>query len=138
MTTLLAPWTYDQIMARLRPSAQAAAAQCIGGSSKTDCGLRWTLNGTWDNTIGVGQEMAALEVIQSMLIQQVQGPVSGNTGGTSQGDPSAGTGATGGANGGAVYGDVLTGPTTAAMAGAGVLTALLGIVTIGGALWMIS
>jgi mannan endo-1,6-alpha-mannosidase len=41
--------------------------------------------------MGVGQLMAATEVIQSNLIQQVKVPITNSTCGTSQGDPSAGT-----------------------------------------------
>lgn len=39
---------------------------------------------------GVGEQMSALEVIQSNLIERVRGPVSSETGGTSKGDASAG------------------------------------------------
>jgi mannan endo-1,6-alpha-mannosidase len=36
--------------------------------------------------------MCALEVIQSNLVAQAKGPMSGSTGGTSKGNPSAGSG----------------------------------------------
>lgn len=115
-TTKMAPYTYPQIMAYLAPSATAAAQQCSGGDNGQTCGLKWSMNTTWDGSNGVGQEMAALEVIQSNLIQQVQGPVTNTTGGTSQGNSAAGT-----ENPGAV---LAMGPaTTADKAGAGVLTA---------------
>jgi len=91
-TTKMAPYTYETVMAKLGPSAQAAAAQCSGGANGRTCGLKWTTNGVWDGTQGVGQQMAALEVIQSNLIAQVTGPVTNSTGGTSQGNPAAGTG----------------------------------------------
>lgn len=132
-TTKVAPWTYDQVMARLRPSAQAAAASCSG--PRGECGVKWTTNGVWDGITGIGQQMSALEVIQSQLIQQVQGPVSVDTGGTSQSSPGAGTG--GGATVGPLYGEIY-GPSVGEKAGAGILTAVLGITTIGGALWMVS
>lgn len=90
-TTKMAPFTYQQVMAYLTPSAIAAAQQCSGGDNGRTCGLKWTMNTTWDGSYGVGQEMAALEVIQSNLIQQVSGPVTNTTGGTSKGDPAAGT-----------------------------------------------
>lgn len=95
-TTQMAPFTYDQIMGNLRSSAVAAAAQCIGtvpgiaAKPGQVCGLKWYLNGTWDGSNGVGQQMAALEVIQGILIQQVQAPVTINTGGTSPSNPTAG------------------------------------------------
>jgi mannan endo-1,6-alpha-mannosidase len=75
----------------------------------------------------VGEQMSALEVIQSNLIERVKGPLSSETGGTSKGDPSAGLG-----------GDedehvVPTGVTRVDRIGAGVLTAILGIATLAAA-----
>lgn len=90
-TTKMAPYTYDTVMGRLGPSAQAAAQQCSGGDNGRTCGLRWQDGTAWDGSYGVGQEMSALEVIQSNLIAQVTGPVTNSTGGTSQGNPAAGT-----------------------------------------------
>ena len=89
-TTKMAPWTYETVMAKIGPSASAAAAQCSGGANGRTCGLKWTNGANWDGSYGVGQQMAALEVIQSNLIQQVAGPVTNSTGGTSQGNPNAG------------------------------------------------
>lgn len=86
-STKVAPWLYDDIQPYLAASAVAAAAQCDGGSDGVTCGTKWTTNGVWDGTYGVGQQMSALEVIQSNLIQRVQGPVSNSTGGTSSGNP---------------------------------------------------
>jgi mannan endo-1,6-alpha-mannosidase len=90
-TTKLVPYTYPAIMAKLGPSAQAAAAQCSGGDNGCTCGLRWSMGATWDGSYGIGQEMAALEVIQSNLIQRVAAPVTNTTGGTSPGNYAAGT-----------------------------------------------
>jgi len=132
-TTKMAPFTYDFVMTRLRASAQAAAQQCSGGSDGTTCGLQWTMGPKWDGTYGVGQQMSALEVIQSNLIAKVSGPVTNSTGGTSKGNPAAGTG-----------GDSsLTGiPTDAITAGdrvgAGFLTTLILVGVLGGAWWMVA
>jgi len=90
-TTKMAPFTYEAVMAKLAPSAQAAAQQCSGGDNGRTCGLKWTMGTTWDGSYGVGQEMAALEVIQSNLISQVAAPVTNMTGGTSKGNNAAGT-----------------------------------------------
>jgi hypothetical protein len=90
-TTKMAPFTFDAIMAKLAPSAQAAAQQCSGGDNVRTCGLKWQSGATWDGSSGVGQEMAALEVIQSNLIAQSKGPVTNTTGGTSKGNYAAGT-----------------------------------------------
>ena len=130
-TTKMAPFTYSDIMAKLGPSAQAAALQCSGGNNGRTCGLKWTDGATWDGSYGVGQEMAALEVIQSNLIAQVSGPVTNSTGGTSQGDPNAGS-----KNAGQYV--FQTAATTGDRVGAGILTALLLASFIGSIWWMIA
>ncbi|PYH42515.1 glycoside hydrolase family 76 protein [Aspergillus saccharolyticus JOP 1030-1] len=89
-TVKLAPFTHDLIMARLRSTAQAAAAQCVGGTTKTYCGMQWTI-GRYDGTKGVGQQMSALEAIQTLLVEGVTGPLTEQTGGSSKGDGAAGT-----------------------------------------------
>lgn len=116
-TTKVAPWSYEPIMRRLRASAQAAAQQCCGGANGRQCGLSWAKRGAWDGTQGVGQQMAALEVVQSLLIKQAKETVTTETGGTSVGNPAAGGGVT----------VVVVKPhvvTTADKAGAGILTVL--------------
>lgn len=90
-TTQLAPWTADTIIPLLRSSALAAAQSCSGGTDGVTCGTRWWVQG-WDGRYGVGEQMCALEVIQSNLVAQAKGPMSGITGGTSKGDASAGSG----------------------------------------------
>ncbi|KAF8855685.1 hypothetical protein BDZ45DRAFT_692450 [Acephala macrosclerotiorum] len=89
-STQMAPFTYNTSYPLLVSSAKAAAAQCNGSPTGNVCGLKWYNNGTWDGTNGVGQQMAALEVIQGTLIKQVTPPVTNTTGGTSVGNPSAG------------------------------------------------
>jgi len=84
-STKVAPWLYDQVQPFLAASAMAAAQSCSGGTDGVTCGTRWYEDG-WDNTWGVGQQMSALEVIQSNLITHVDGPVTNTTGGTSKGD----------------------------------------------------
>ena len=131
-TTKVAPWTYDFIMPKLQASAVAAAAQCSGGSTGQVCGLEWTKGSAYDGKSGVGEQMSALEVIQSNLITKVAGPVTNSTGGTSIGNPSAGTG-----------GDRSpVGPTWTVTggdrAGAGILTTLVLVGIVGGAWWMIA
>lgn len=131
-TTKLAPWTSDYIMARLRASAAAAARQCNGGTDGVTCGNKWTVP-TWDGSYGVGEQMSALEVIQSNLITTVGGPVTNATGGTSKGDPSAGTG--GDVSPVALHtGQIKTGDRV----GAGLLTALVLVGVLGGAWWMVA
>lgn len=71
-STKVAPWLYDDIKPYLVASAQAAALSCSGGDDGTTCGTRWWNNGVWDGATGVGQQMSALEVIQSNLIDRVR------------------------------------------------------------------
>jgi mannan endo-1,6-alpha-mannosidase len=90
-TTKWAPWTYDRIKSVLSSSAVAAATQCVGGSNGRMCGLKWANNsGAWDGTTGVGQQMAAMEVVLANMIQQADTPVTNSTGGTSVGNAGGG------------------------------------------------
>ncbi|KAK7974060.1 hypothetical protein PG989_015908 [Apiospora arundinis] len=93
-TTKWAPWTYDRIKPLLQNSAVAAAKQCTGGDNGRMCGIRWVNNtggdGVWDGTMGVGQQMSAMEVVLANMIEQAQPPVTNSTGGTSEGNAGAG------------------------------------------------
>ncbi|KAI0130225.1 family 76 glycosyl hydrolase [Xylariales sp. AK1849] len=90
-TTKWAPWTYGRIKPVLENSAKAAAAQCTGGDNGRMCGLKWANNsGAWDGTTGVGQQMAAMEIVLANMIQQAEPPVTNSSGGTSVGDPGGG------------------------------------------------
>lgn len=131
-TVIRAPFTYNQLMPLLQSSAEAAVKVCTGGSDGTECGLQW-YTGQFDGSIGPGEEMAALEVIQSNLATVVPGPVTAHTGGTSKGNPSAGTTTTVGPTG--LDTESIT---TADRAGAGIITTLVVIAFIGGAWWMIA
>ena len=89
----MAPYTHDQIMAHLKPSALAAAKQCIGGNNGRTCGLSWS-SGKYDGTYGVGQQMAAMSAVFVTMADLVPlpPPFTNATGGTSKGDPNAGSG----------------------------------------------
>ncbi|KAI1803873.1 glycoside hydrolase family 76 protein [Daldinia bambusicola] len=90
-TTKWAPWTFDRIKTLLQNSAVAAAKQCTGGDNHRMCGLKWANNsGVWDGSTGVGQQMAAMEVVLANMIREAEVPVTNSTGGTSVGNPSAG------------------------------------------------
>ncbi|KAI0189477.1 glycosyl hydrolase family 76-domain-containing protein [Astrocystis sublimbata] len=91
-TTKWAPWTFDRVKKLLRNSAKAAVKQCTGGDNGRMCGLKWANNsGKWDGSTGVGQQMAAMEVVLANMIQQAKPPVTDVSGGTSPGDPTAGS-----------------------------------------------
>jgi mannan endo-1,6-alpha-mannosidase len=138
-TTQMAPFTYDIIMPRLRASALAAAKTCTGGPNGASCGLKWTEQ-KWDGGRGVGEQMSALEVMQSNLVHEVNAPVTDSNGGTSIGNPAAGGSKTGG-NSNIPPGkaeDMRTRDMTAAdKAGAGILTALFLAGVVGCTSWMI-
>lgn len=129
-STKLAPWTADYTMPKIRTSAQAAAKQCSGGPDGKTCGMKWTTDGVWDGNTGVGEQMCALEVIQSLLINDVPGPVTNATGGTSKGDYNAGAGS----NKDPEQFDTIT---TGDKVGAGFLTTVVLIALIGGGVWMV-
>jgi len=90
-TAKVAPFSYSAIYSYLSSSAQAAAKTCTAGTDGNQCGLRWTLEAN-DGSLGVGEQMSALEVFQSLLVENTVGPVTNTSGGTSKGDYSAGTG----------------------------------------------
>lgn len=93
-TTKVAPYTRDLIMPKLRASAVAAAKQCIGGDNGRQCGLSWSKNPpAWDGTQGVGQEMAAMSAlfVNLLPLKDVTAPVTNETGGTSEGNVNAGS-----------------------------------------------
>lgn len=131
-TMQLAPFTEKYIKPRLRASAEAAAKACSGGEDQNTCGLKWT-TGEFDGDEGVGEQMAALEVIQSNLIESVKPPVSNDTGGTSKGNPDAGTGDDDGHKSSANLKTITTGD----RAGAGILTVLFVGSVFAGSYWMV-
>ncbi|KAL2136396.1 hypothetical protein VTI74DRAFT_3830 [Chaetomium olivicolor] len=88
-TTKWAPWTYDRVKPLLESSAAAAISTCTGGDNGRMCGLKWSTQ-KWDGTTGVGQQMAAMEVVLANMIQRTRPPVTDGNGGTSVGDPGAG------------------------------------------------
>jgi mannan endo-1,6-alpha-mannosidase len=92
-TTFVAPWTRELILPKLKASAIAAAAQCVGGTTGRTCGLSWSKAPAWDGTQGVGQQMAAMSAVFVNLLplQAVGPPLTNTTGGTSIGNPNAGS-----------------------------------------------
>lgn len=109
-TATVAPFTMGYVKQKLAASAQAAAQQCNGGASGTKCGLKWFQRSKYDGSTGPGQQMAALEAVQTNMlflpqpgrssgastqtsntVQILKGPLTADTGGTSKGDPNAGT-----------------------------------------------
>lgn len=128
-TAKVAPFTKSSIISLLGSSATAAAKTCTAGDDGNQCGLRWTL-GANDGSMGVGEQMSALEVFQSLLVDNVAGPVTNSTGGTSVGNAAAGTGTDESAT---QYDTIETGD----KAGAAILTVVVLLVLFGGGGWIL-
>ncbi|KAF4120092.1 mannan endo-1,6-alpha-mannosidase [Geosmithia morbida] len=112
----LAPYIEDQVKPVLTKSAQAAAKVCTGGSTN-QCGFSWS-KGTFDDSLGAGQEMSALGAFSALLLDDVAAPATAKKGGTSKGDPNAGSEANS-------FLDDQDRITTGDRAGAGILTFLI-------------
>lgn len=126
-TAALVPYLHDSIIKEIRTSALAAAKTCTAGNTGTNCGLRWTL-GNNDGSLGVGEQMAALEIFQSNLVDSAKGWVSAAKGtGSSEGDVDAGTSAPS-----ADEKITVIKITSGDKVGAGILTAMIILGVIGG------
>ncbi|KGQ01919.1 hypothetical protein PAAG_11309 [Paracoccidioides lutzii Pb01] len=130
-TTQVAPFTAEQLMPKLQASALAAAKVCTGSTVGQQCPLKWTTE-TFEGETGLGEQMAALEVIQSNLISKTPPPLTNLTGGTSPGDPNAGL------QRGHQTPDIATRKITAGdRAGAVILTVLLILVLLVSPYWLL-
>jgi mannan endo-1,6-alpha-mannosidase len=127
-STKVAPWLTTTLMGRLKTSAEAAIKTCSGGVGGYQCGLKWT-TGAFDGPGGVGEQMSALEVTQSMLALYVDGPATTMSGGTTKVDVSLGTKSKAVASGAI---------STADRAGAGILTAIVLLSLLSGSRWVVS
>jgi mannan endo-1,6-alpha-mannosidase len=130
-TAIVAPWTRGLINPRLQASAMAAAAQCTGGENQTGCNLYWATKNERVASFGVGEQMAAMEVIQSLLYPFVAGPASRNSGGSSLSRPNAGLDT-------ASELPILKESTVGDKIGGSSLTVLMLVSTVAGAVWMLS
>ncbi|KAK7951055.1 cell wall glycosyl hydrolase [Apiospora aurea] len=95
-TAQLLPETHESLTPLLQSSAKAAAQQCAGTSSDFKgpagqaCGFSWLKESEYDKNAGVGEQMNALSVIYSTLVDKAKPPFTSKTGGSSKGDPDAG------------------------------------------------
>lgn len=130
LTLILVPETYQTIRGWLVDLANAAAlGLCTGGLDGHTCGLSWT-NGTWDGVWGLGEQMCALEVMQNLMVADRPGPLTARTGGLLVGDPAAGFAQN--------FAQALPlDIKTKDKAGASIITAVVGVVLLGGALWLV-
>ena len=67
------PELESDILTLMRPTALAAARSCSGGPKGRTCGATWWYPG-WDGTVGLGQEMSALEAIHGLLLDARKAP----------------------------------------------------------------
>ncbi|PPJ54426.1 hypothetical protein CBER1_07385 [Cercospora berteroae] len=86
--------TYERINWILMSSASAAAKSCTGGESGNVCGLDWTKD-EFDGSEGIGEDLAALEVILGNLPRRQFATVNetGNATGNGNGTQGAGSNA---------------------------------------------
>ncbi|ODV96192.1 hypothetical protein PACTADRAFT_41073 [Pachysolen tannophilus NRRL Y-2460] len=128
LTSTLVPTLTDTIKTLLVASAKGAAESCSGGTDGHTCGLNW-FYGSWDGWYGLGEQMSALEVFQSLLVKS---PLTADTGGTSTGNADAGqstSSSTTSSN------DITVEKKD--KVGAGILTAFVLAILFGGSIWMI-
>ncbi|KAK4553055.1 i-AAA protease yme1 [Recurvomyces mirabilis] len=71
-SAVVAPYIASSVNALLTRSAQAAAQSCSGGQYGNTCGQKWYVDG-YDGSYGVGQELSALETVQSLLLLRPDG-----------------------------------------------------------------
>lgn len=129
LTAVMVPETASTIRGWLVASANAAAQSCSGGFDGHTCGLNWNYTG-WDGMYGLGEQMSALEVMQNLLFDQRPAPYTAFDGGSSIGNPASG------------YATALTDATPLDItagdkAGAGIITAVIGVSLIGSAVWLV-
>lgn len=129
LTSALVPDVNLTISDLMRTSAQAAAQSCSGGSDGVTCGENWYKSG-WDGVYGLGEQMSALETIQSLLVPQ-HTVYNSENGGSGRSDPEAGLNNRLPSNANQL---TITGKDKA---GAGIITAVALAIIAGGAVWMV-
>ncbi|KAK3319311.1 glycoside hydrolase family 76 protein [Apodospora peruviana] len=76
-STLYVPEILPTVNELLGTSAKHAAQACTGGVNGTTCGQKWYVGG-FDGTVGLGEEMCALETIQGLLVGSSKPPLKGD------------------------------------------------------------
>lgn len=91
LTTQLASYTTSVINPLLESTALAAAKYCDAGTNGTQC-IMWWNGAAGPATLGVGQQMSALNVFNANMVKFMNYSVdTASSGGTSQGNPEAGS-----------------------------------------------
>jgi mannan endo-1,6-alpha-mannosidase len=134
--SLIVPSTYNQILPQLQTSAQGAAESCTGAGNDT-CGVKW-YTGTWDDEIGLEEQMSALNIFWSILISRdnasAYAPLTAFTGGNSNTSTGTGSSDTDPSTSTTTVSQI----STADRAGAGILTAIFAMGVMGAVYWMVA
>lgn len=72
-SAIMVPSIADQVSSYMDASAAAAGVACSGGSNSTTCGQKWYTK-SFDGSVGLGQEMSALETVQGLLAKYAPAP----------------------------------------------------------------
>lgn len=72
-SAIMVPAIAAQVATYMDASAAAAGLACSGGSNSTTCGLKWYTK-AFDGSVGLGQEMSALETVQGLLAKDAPAP----------------------------------------------------------------
>lgn len=70
---LMVPSIADTVASYMEASAAAAGLACTGGSDSTTCGQKWYTK-SFDGSVGLGQQMSALETVQGLLAKYAPAP----------------------------------------------------------------
>jgi mannan endo-1,6-alpha-mannosidase len=131
LTALLVPDLYSEVMPLLETSAAAAVQSCSGGFDGHTCGLNWEASG-WDGLYGLGEQVSALETIQSVLVPISPAPLTQKDEGVAAGDIEAGLSSS--STNLLDHGmDIKSGD----RAGAGIITAVILFAITSGSIWMV-
>ena len=135
-TYILVPSLKDEIYEKLTTSAVAAAGSCDGGYDGHTCGMNW-FNATNDGYYGLGEQLCALGVIQSLLGEDRPSMYQESTNEyMASGDASAGTSTSESTNEEALLENQIT-VTTGDKVGAAFITAIVLSILIAGSAAML-
>lgn len=70
---IMVPSIADTVATYMEASAAAAGLACSGGTDSATCGQKW-YTGAFDGSVGLGQEMSALETVQGLLAKYAPAP----------------------------------------------------------------
>lgn len=70
---LMVPSISDTVFSYMEASAAAAGQACTGGTDSTTCGQKWYTK-SFDGSVGLGQQMSALETVQGLLAKYAPAP----------------------------------------------------------------